>query len=78
MNFFDHQRAAKGTTLKLVFLFVVAVVALVAAIDVAAVLAMTYLSSDYQEIDASAMIAVTTTTTATMAEASISLWSDLR
>ena len=29
MNFFDHQRAAKGTTLKLVFLFVVAVVAMV-------------------------------------------------
>ena len=58
MNFFDHQRAAKGTTLKLVFLFAVAVVALVAAIDVAAVLALTYLSSDYQEIDASSMLAV--------------------
>ena len=27
MNFFDHQRAAKGTTLKLVLLFVAAVVA---------------------------------------------------
>ena len=58
MNFFDHQRAAKGTTLKLVFLFAVAVVALVAAIDVAAVLALMYLSSDYQEIDASSMLAV--------------------
>ncbi len=40
MNFFDHQRAAKGTTLKLVFLFAAAVVALVAAIDAAAVIAM--------------------------------------
>ena len=58
MNFFDHQRAAKGTTLKLVFLFAVAVVALVAAIDIAAVLALTYLSSDYQDIDASSMLAV--------------------
>ncbi len=37
MNFFEHQRAAKGTTLKLVFLFVVAVVALVAGIDGAVV-----------------------------------------
>ena len=33
MNFFDHQRAAKGTTLKLVFLFVLAVVAIVVVID---------------------------------------------
>ena len=64
MNFFDHQRAAKGTTLKLVFLFAVAVVALVAAIDVAAVLALTYLSSDYQEIDASSMLAVVVVVTA--------------
>jgi Zn-dependent protease with chaperone function len=64
MNFFDHQRAAKGTTLKLVFLFAVAVVALVAAIDIAAVLALTYLSSDYQEIDASSMLAVVVVVTA--------------
>jgi Zn-dependent protease with chaperone function len=64
MNFFDHQRAAKGTTLKLVFLFAVAVVALVAAIDVAAVLALTYLSSDYREIDASSMLAVVVVVTA--------------
>ena len=46
MNFFDHQRAAKGTTLKLVFLFVVAVVAMVAVIDAAAALAMTYKRAD--------------------------------
>ena len=45
MNFFDHQRAAKGTTFKLVFLFVAAVVALVAAIDGAAVIAMLYLQA---------------------------------
>jgi Zn-dependent protease with chaperone function len=64
MNFFDHQRAAKGTTLKLVLLFAVAVVALVAAIDVAAVLAMTYLSSDYQEIDLSSILAVVVVVTA--------------
>jgi Zn-dependent protease with chaperone function len=64
MNFFDHQRAARGTTLKLVFLFAVAVVALVAAIDVAAVLALTYLSSDYNEIDASSMLAVVVVVTA--------------
>ncbi len=64
MNFFDHQRAAKGTTLKLVFLFVAAVVALVAAIDGAAVLAMTYLSSDHEEIDASAILTVVIVVTA--------------
>ncbi len=64
MNFFDHQRAARGTTLKLVFLFAVAVVALVAAIDIAAVLALTYLSSDYQQIDASSMLAVVVVVTA--------------
>jgi Zn-dependent protease with chaperone function len=64
MNFFEHQRAARGTTLKLVFLFAVAVVALVAAIDVAAVLAMTYLSSNPQAIDASAIVAVVVVVTA--------------
>ena len=48
MNFFDHQRAAKGTTLKLVLLFVAAVVALVAAVDGAAVLAMRYLAIGLQ------------------------------
>ncbi|WP_123028810.1 M48 family metallopeptidase [Mycolicibacterium stellerae] len=42
MNFFDHQRAAKGSTLKLVFLFVAAVVALVAGVDAAAALALAY------------------------------------
>ncbi|RDH77984.1 peptidase M48 [Mycolicibacterium moriokaense] len=64
MNFFDHQRAAKGTTLKLVLLFVAAVVALVAAIDGAAVLAMQYLSSDYRKLDASAMLGVVVVVTA--------------
>ncbi len=58
MNFFDHQRAAKGTTLKLVFLFAAAVIALVAAIDAAAVIAMLYLGSDHKEVDASAIVAV--------------------
>ena len=64
MNFFDHQRAAKGTTLKLVLLFVAAVVALVAAVDGAAVLAMRYLASDYKEIDASETLAVVIVVTA--------------
>src|SRR5690348_11353177 len=64
MNFFDHQRAAKGSTLKLVILFAVAVVALVAAIDVAAVLAMMYASSDYQKVDASTILAVVVVVTA--------------
>src|SRR6476661_103995 len=58
MNFFDHQRAAKGTTLKLVFLFAAAVIALVAAIDAAAVVAMLYLGSEHKEVDASAIVAV--------------------
>jgi Zn-dependent protease with chaperone function len=64
MNFFDHQRAAKGTTLKLVFLFAVAVVALVAAIDVSAVIALMYLSSDHQEMNASSILAVVVVVTA--------------
>lgn len=42
MNFFDRQRAARGATAKLVLLFIVAVVAMVAFIDAAAALAMTY------------------------------------
>lgn len=58
MNFFDHQRAAKGTTLKLVFLFAAAVVALVAAVDAAAVVALTFLAEDYQDVDASSILAV--------------------
>src|ERR1044072_86439 len=64
MNFFEHQRAAKGTTLKLVFLFAAAVVALVAAIDAAAVLAMVYLSTDHGGVDASAIVAVVVVVTA--------------
>ncbi|MFY9921631.1 MAG: M48 family metallopeptidase, partial [Mycobacterium sp.] len=50
MNFFDHQRAAKGTTLKLVFLFAAAVVALVAGVDAAAALAMGYKGADPSSI----------------------------
>lgn len=46
MNFFDHQRAARSSTLKLVFLFIVAVVAMVAFIDAAAAVAMTYRRAD--------------------------------
>ncbi len=64
MNFFDHQRAAKGTTLKLVFLFAAAVVALVAAINGAAVAAMLYLSSDHGKVDAAAIVAVVVVVTA--------------
>ncbi|MCV7301360.1 M48 family metallopeptidase [Mycobacterium barrassiae] len=64
MNFFDHQRAARGTTLKLVFLFAAAVVALVAAIDGAAVVAMLYLGSDHKEVDTSAIVAVVIVVTA--------------
>ncbi len=64
MNFFEHQRAAKGTTLKLVFLFAAAVVALVAAIDAAAVLAMVYLASDYNAIDASSILSIVIVVTA--------------
>jgi len=59
MNFFDHQRAAKGTTLKLVFLFVVAVVALVAGIDGAVAIAMAY-----KHFDESAILGVVVVVTA--------------
>lgn len=58
MNFFEHQRAARGTTLKLVFLFAAAVVALVAAIDAAAVITMVYLSEDYGQLDPSSVLAL--------------------
>ncbi|WP_276762807.1 M48 family metalloprotease [Mycolicibacter arupensis] len=64
MNFFEHQRAAKGTTLKLVLLFGAAVMALVAAIDAAAVIAMLYLSKDYGGIDASSILAIVIVVTA--------------
>jgi Zn-dependent protease with chaperone function/uncharacterized tellurite resistance protein B-like protein len=50
MNFFDHQRAAKGSTLKLVFLFVIAVVTMVAGIDGAVAIAMAYKRFDASEI----------------------------
>ena len=59
MNFFEHQRAAKGTTLKLVFLFVVAVVALVAGIDGAVAIAMAY-----KHFDESAILSVVVVVTA--------------
>jgi Zn-dependent protease with chaperone function/uncharacterized tellurite resistance protein B-like protein len=59
MNFFEHQRAAKGTTLKLVFLFVVAVVALVAGIDGAVAIAMAY-----KDFDESAILGVVVVVTA--------------
>jgi Zn-dependent protease with chaperone function len=42
VNFFESQRKAKGTTLKLVFLFAAAVIAMVAVIDGVAVGAMMY------------------------------------
>jgi len=64
MNFFDHQRAAKGTTLKLVLLFVATVLALVAAIDGAAMLAMLYLSSDHKAVSTSEIFAVVVVVTA--------------
>lgn len=67
MNFFEHQRAAKGSTLKLVFLFAAAVVALVAAVDAAAVIAIVYLSDDYKGIDAATILAtVVVVTTVTL------------
>jgi Zn-dependent protease with chaperone function len=50
MNFFDHQRAAKGTTLKLVLLFAAAVVALVAGVDAAAALALGSRGADSSSI----------------------------
>ncbi len=53
MNFFDHQRRAKGTTLKLVLMFAVAVLALVAGIDAVAVIVM-----KYKQADNSAILAV--------------------
>jgi len=59
MNFFDHQRAAKGTTLKLVFLFVVAVVAMVAGIDGAVAIAMAY-----KQFDASSILGAVVVVTA--------------
>ncbi|EUA18996.1 peptidase M48 family protein [Mycobacterium kansasii 662] len=59
MNFFDHQRAARSSTLKLVLLFIVAVVAMVAFIDAAAAVAMTY-----QRADPSAVLGVVVGVTA--------------
>lgn len=59
MNFFDHQRAAKGSTLKLVFLFVAAVVAMVAGIDGAVAIAM-----EYKDFDTSAILGVVIVVTA--------------
>jgi Zn-dependent protease with chaperone function len=64
MNFFDHQRAAKGTTLKLVLLFSTAVVALVAAIDSAAVIALQFVGSEYQSTDPYQTLAVVIVVTA--------------
>lgn len=59
MNFFEHQRAAKGTTLKLVVLFLVAVLALVAGIDGAVAIAMAY-----KDFDQSAILGVVVVVTA--------------
>jgi Zn-dependent protease with chaperone function/uncharacterized tellurite resistance protein B-like protein len=59
MNFFDHQRAAKGTTLKLVVLFAAAVVAMVAGIDAVVAIAM-----GYKRADPSAIIGVVIMVTA--------------
>ena len=59
MNFFDHQRAAKGTTVKLVFLFAAAVVAMVAGIDGAVAIAM-----QYKRFDASAILGAVVVVTA--------------
>jgi Zn-dependent protease with chaperone function len=61
VNFFDSQRAAKGTTLKLVFLFVTAVVAMVAVIDGAAAIAMRFKNFDTTSI-IGAVVAVTAIT----------------
>jgi Zn-dependent protease with chaperone function len=61
MNFFDHQRRAKGTTLKLVFLFAAAVLALVVGLDAVAVLVMGYRRSEPSEILA-AVVVVTAVT----------------
>lgn len=46
MNFFESQRAAKGTTVKLVILIAIAVVTTVGLIDAAAALALTYQGAD--------------------------------
>src|SRR6478736_6206371 len=61
MNFFDHQRAAKGTTAKLVFLFAAAVLAMVAGIDAAVAIVMGYKRFDPSAI-LGAVIAVTAVT----------------
>jgi len=45
VNFFERQRAARGTSARLVLLFLVAVVALVAVIDLVAFLALSYVNS---------------------------------
>ncbi len=59
MNFFDHQRAAKGTTVKLVFLFAAAVVAMVAGIDGAVAITM-----QYKRFDPSTILGVVVVVTA--------------
>lgn len=61
MNFFDHQRAAKGTTAKLVFLFITAVAAMVGLIDAVAALVLTYKGAD-RSATVAVVVAVTAIT----------------
>ncbi len=61
MNFFDHQRRAKGTTLKLVLLFAAAVLALVAGLDAVAVIVMGYKGSEPAEILATVVVVTSVT-----------------
>lgn len=71
MNFFDNQRAARGATLKLIFLFAIAVLATVGFIDAVAVLALTYKDAD-QSVTVGVVIALTVMTLVIIAGGTIS------
>jgi Zn-dependent protease with chaperone function len=77
MNFFERQDAAKGTTLKLVFLFASAVIALVAVIDGVVALAMASKQSDSSAIVAT-LVVVTAVTLLIIAGGMISKTASLR
>ena len=77
MNFFERQDAAKGTTVKLVFLFATAVLALVAVIDGVVALAMSSRQSDSGSIVAT-LVVVTAITLLIIAGGMISKTAALR
>ena len=57
MNFFEHQAQARGRTKRLVFMFLLAVVAIVLAIDFAVVLALEWLAEHEKEVRTGSLVA---------------------